>query len=195
VSPAADLIAALRPVLAAFDELGVASHVGGSVASSVQGVARATLDVDVVADLTAAHVGPLVAALRDAYYVAEDAVREAVLRRASFNVIHLETMLKVDVFVRKELPYDQQAFARRVPDTLGEGDDALSLYLATPEDTVLHKLYWYRLGDGVSDRQWRDVLGVLKVQAGRLDTAYLRRWAPALDVADLLERALAEAAD
>ncbi len=99
-----DLLAALRPVLQVLGGLGVRHFVGGSIASSAHGVARASVDGDVVAELGPAHVAPLVAALRDTYYVPEERIRDAVARRASFSVIHLDTMLKVDVFVSRDRP-------------------------------------------------------------------------------------------
>ncbi len=64
--------------------------------------------------------------------------------------------------------------------------------VASAEDTLLAKLEWYRMGGEVSERQWRDVLGALKVQAGALDLEYLHRWASELGVDDLLERALTQ---
>jgi hypothetical protein len=103
-----DLLAALGPVLRALGDLGVRHFVGGSIASSAHGVARASIDGDVVAELGPAHVAPLVAALRDTYDVPEERVREAVACRASFNVIHLDTMLKVDVFVSRDRPFDRR---------------------------------------------------------------------------------------
>jgi hypothetical protein len=184
----------MTPVVEALEALGVAYQVGGSVASSALGVARATLDVDLVADLRAEHVARLCAALDATYYVSEEAVRDAVGRRSSFNVIHLDTMVKVDVFVLKQRPYDQRAFGRRVADTLDEGAGARLFFLATAEDVILNKLEWYRLGGGVSGSHWDDVLGVLSVQAGRLDLAYLAEWAAQLGVGDLLERARVEVA-
>jgi hypothetical protein len=101
-----DLIAALAPVLQALRDLGVRHFVGGSIASSAHGVARASVDGDVVAELEAGHIAPFVAALRDSYYVPEARIGDAVARRASFNLIHLETMLKVDVFVSRDRPFD-----------------------------------------------------------------------------------------
>lgn len=130
--------------------------------------------------------------LIDAFYVDAESIRDAVQHRRSFNVIHLETMFKVDVFVRKQRPFAQAQFERRT-DQVVATDPERTAYVASPEDIVLSKLEWYRMGGEVSDRQWRDVLGVLKVQGERLDLAYLRRWADALKVADLLERALTEA--
>jgi len=189
---APDLYAAMAPVLAAFEQLGIAYYVGGSVASSVYGIPRATLDVDLVADLHADQVLPLVQQLQDAYYISEDAAREAIRDQSSFNVIHLQTMLKVDIFVRKARPFNAEAFQRARREQV---DDAggHTLMLPSPEDILLAKLEWYRQGNEVSDRQWSDILGIMKVQAEALDLEYARRWAGALGVADLLERALAEA--
>ncbi len=187
-----DLLAALAPVLRVLAKLGVRHFVGGSIASSAHGVARASVDGDVVTELAAAHVGPFVAALRDTYYVPEERIRDAVARRASFNVIHLETMLKVDVFVSRDRPFDRRAFERSRPTPIGGAGDA-TLPVSSAEDIVLAKLEWYRRGGEVSERQWTDVVGVLQASAGALDLPYLRRGSDELGVDDLLERALAEA--
>ncbi|HOG45663.1 MAG TPA: hypothetical protein PLJ35_14140 [Anaerolineae bacterium] len=185
-------IAAALLVIDALEALGVPNMIGGSLASAVYGVARSTLDVDLVADLPMEQVAPLAAALHDAFYLDVEAMRDAIRRQGSFNLIHLETMFKVDVFVLKRRPYDQAEFARRTEQVVATEPERTAC-VASAEDTVLTKLEWYRMGGEVSERQWRDVLGVLMAQEGRLDLAYLRRWAPPLGVADLLERALSEA--
>jgi hypothetical protein len=186
-----EILAAIAPVVEALEELGVAYHFGGSVASSVHGIPRLTIDVDIVADLRLEHVRPLVKQLEAEYYIDADAVRDAIRRRSSFNAIHLDTMLKVDVFIPKTRAFDQEELRRTRQEVLAEG--TRPFYTASPEDTILNKLEWYRMGGEVSTSQWNDILGVLKVQGTALDMVYLQRWAKALQVTDLLERALVEA--
>ncbi len=185
-------IAVTLLVIEVLDQLGVAYLVGGSLASTVHGELRTTLDADLVADLHPEHIAPFVKALASAFYVDEGMIREALDRRGGFNLIHLETMFKVDVFVPKLRAFDREQMRRRARHVV-VAEPELAIYVATAEDTILAKLEWYRLGGGVSERQWRDVIGVITVQAERLDTAYLRCWAPSLGVADLFEQALAEA--
>jgi len=183
-----DLILALVPVLEALRGLGVRHYVGGSIASSAHGVPRASIDADVVAELAPRHAAPLAAALRETYYVSEERVGDAVSRRGSFNVIHLETMVKVDVFVSRDRPFDRRAFERVRPATAEGGSE---IPVCSPEDTVLAKLEWFRRGGEVSERQWADVTGIFRATRA-LDEAYLQRGAAELGVADLLARALAE---
>lgn len=191
--PDPDLLAALTPVVEAFEALGVRYYIGGSVASSAHGMPRATLDVDVVAELRPEHVGTLVERFARSYYVDEARVRAAVARRRSFNLIHLATALKIDVFVSKGRPFDREALRRARQEALEESAPARRFFVASPEDVILAKLEWYRAGGEASERQWRDVVGILKAAGPALDHAYLARWAPALHVADLLDRALADA--
>jgi hypothetical protein len=186
---------ALDGVVAAFESMGVSYLVAGSVASMAYGVMRTTLDVDVVADLRVEHAQPLAAALADAYYADAEMIADAVRERASFNVIHLATMFKVDVFVLKRDAYDLQAFARAVRRQLEDAPGGPEVSVEAPEDVILNKLRWYDLGGRVSERQWGDLIGVLRVNAEGLDPAYLQRWARSLGLSELLELAQRAAAN
>lgn len=188
----ADLVAALQPVATAFDALGVRYFLGGSVASSAHGVARASLDADVVAELEPSHVERLARRLAAAYYVPIAQMRTAAAERRSFNLIHVATMFKIDVFVSKGRPFDRSAASRARPQAIGDHTHT-PFFVASAEDTILAKLEWFRLGGGTSERQWWDIVGVLRVGTD-IDRDYLRRWAEALDVTDLLERAFSDAA-
>lgn len=184
---------ALNPVIDAFEALGIVYYIGGSVGSSAYGIPRTTVDVDLVAILKAAQINPLYKLLQEAYYIDPGMVAQAIQRQSSFNIVHLPTMIKVDVFVVKSRPFDQAAFRRIRRERLEDSMGGREYSLASPEDIILNKLEWYRQGGEVSERQWTDVLGVLKVQSKSLDRAYLLRWAAQLGVADLLKRSLADA--
>jgi len=188
-----DILAALDPVVKVFEKIGISYYLGGSVASSAYGIARATLDVDLVADLSAQHVNPLTEMLKSDYYIDKEMILDAIKRHSSFNLIHLETMLKVDIFIIKDRPYDGVAFQRKRKDTLDEEQGAAEFYLASPEDIILNKLEWFQMGGKVSERQWHDVLGIMKVQRELMDKEYLRRWAAELGISDLLEQAFRDA--
>ena len=172
-----------------FDTLGIPWIVGGSVASSIHGIPRATQDIDLVADIRRVHAKRLADALEAEFYVDEDAILDAVLRRASFNLVHLDTMTKVDIFVPKGDPLSTAQIRRRQFVQVG-ATPAESLPVLSAEDVILQKLRWYEAGQRVSERQWRDVLGVLKVRAGALDEDYLRQQAADAGLGDLLQEAL-----
>jgi hypothetical protein len=182
---------ALTRLVERLDELSIPYAVGGSLASATHGEPRSTRDVDVLVALEPAKIEALVAALRGDFYVDRDSVREACQLGTSFNVIHLRLYLKIDVFVAGERLLDREQLARRV--AARPEADVRPVMVTSPEVIVLRKLDWRRHGGGASVQQWRDVLGVLKVQASRLDLEYLRQTARELGLADELEQALAEA--
>lgn len=180
---------ALETLVTVFKDLDISYRIVGSVASSTQGMMRATLDVDMVAALNVEHISQLGVQLKSQYHIDEELMREAVTRGASFNLIHLETMIKIDVFLLGERPYDRVSFARERLETL----DDFALSFKTPEDIILGKLEWFVQSDKTSERQWRDVIGLLKVQGSSLDFEYMRLWAKELGVEALLEQAFREA--
>ncbi|MEX2273374.1 MAG: hypothetical protein WD690_18030 [Vicinamibacterales bacterium] len=177
---------ALR-VTAVLDRLGILHTIGGSVAASFAGEPRTSIDIDIVAALPEPQIPALVAALGSDFYIDEDALRRAVRTRTSTNLVHHATQVKIDIFVAGGTPLDEQQLARRQAIDVGGGR---ILYVHPPEDILLQKLRWYREGGELSDRQWRDILGIVRTQGPRLDRQYLERHAPALAVADLLVCAL-----
>lgn len=187
-----DVLAAVEPVVDVLEALAVRYRIGGSVASSALGVPRSTLDVDVACELRMTHVAPFAARLIERYYLDEDMIRDAIQRQSCFNLIHLATMLKVDLFVRQDRPFEDAAFERVVRRPLDPTPGAREFDLTTPEDIVIHKLEWFRAGGGVSERQWRDAVGVLAIQRDVIDRGYLQRWADELGLAELLARAILE---
>jgi len=181
---------ALVPLVDAFLSLGIAYNIGGSIASMSYGVTRTTLDADLIAEIRNEHIAPLVERLQHEYYIDADMISDAVRGHSSFNVIHLPTMFKVDVFILKATDYDRQSFLRADLRALDIEPDSPLFFVESAEDVILNKLRWYRLGGEVSERQWDDVLGVLRVQSDALDMNYLRHWAGALGISDLLDSVL-----
>lgn len=175
-----------------FDSLNVPWVVGGSVASSIHGLPRSTQDIDLVASLGRIHAGPLSRALEVDFYVDRDAIVDACVRRASFNLVHYDTATKIDVFLPRGDRLSAAQLQRRQPWQVGEAATDV-LPVLSPEDVVLQKLRWFSAGGGVSERQWRDVVGVLAVRRGALDLDYMRGQAAGADLSELLDRALADA--
>ncbi|MEG4997709.1 hypothetical protein [Microcoleus sp. B4-D4] len=172
--------------------------VGGSVASSLLGENRSTQDLDLVIDLEARTAQRLIDAMSGEFYISDSAVNEAIAksrtapRESSFNVIYLPSMEKADIFVMSSDDHFSTSVMSRRQLYPISGLTEEGIYIYSPEDIVLQKLSWYKLIPGGSQKQWRDVLGVLKVQGERLDIAYLNQWALTLKLTDLLSGALLE---
>ena len=179
-------------VIEILEDLDLEYHLGGSFASAIHGVPRQTMDVDLVVALDADRTAALVQHLEDTFYVDLDVAVDAVGRRGSFNAIHLASGFKVDFFVKGEADYDDIELQRSVHVQIST-DPPRSAAVKSAEDTVLRKLQWYQAGGEVSDRQWRDVLGVMVANRGGLDQEYLDRWANRLGIEDLLRQAAREA--
>ncbi len=181
-------------VTGVFEKLGVPYLIGGSLASTLYGMIRTTQDADIVADMRMEHLEPFVSALQDDFYLDDEMITASIQRQSSFNIIHRETFFKVDVFIPRPRPFLQSQLARAQRQFFNfETVSPVSAKFASPEDTILSKLEWFRLGGEVSDRQWRDILGILKTRGDELDVDYLQQWADELKVRNLLERAMQEA--
>ena len=185
-----DPIAVALSVARVLDVLGIVHTTGGSLASSFAGEPRSTVDIDIVAAIEESHVAALVAALSADFYLDAGALRRAVRERTSANLIHQDTQLKVDLFVAGGTPLDAQQLLRRQEVDVGAGR---MLWVHPPEDILLQKLHWFQKGGEISDRQWRDILAIIRTQGTRLDREYVTRFAPLLGVGGLLARALQEA--
>lgn len=151
-----------------------------------------TLGIDIVADLRPHRIAPLARRLGPDFYFDTEHALEAIQRRSGFNLLHFASAIKVDLFLPQPIPFEQSAFAREHRIALDEPAPPQSIAFSTAEDILLHKQRWYELGGRVSERQWGDVLGVLRVQT-HLDRAYLRHWAEELGLRGLLEEAQREA--
>jgi len=152
----------------------------GSMASNFWGIPRTTHDLDFVVTYGPEKVAEIVAALEDGFFLDEASVRHACRAPYMFNAIDQRSALKVDFWTLRPEPFEQQSFGRRLRvDLFGE-----PAWIATAEDTLLHKLHWNRITP--SDRQLADAAGIVSVQGADLDRPHLERWARELDVEETL---------
>ncbi len=177
-------------VTAILEDLGIRYVIGGSVASSLIGEPRSTLDLDVMIEIDEPQLRSLLKRLGPDFYVDEESVFDALRSRSSFSAIQYATSMKVDFFLAEDAPFARRQMDRR---RAVHVDPGRTMYFYTPEDLIVRKLLWFRAGGEVSDRQWRDVLGILKALRSGIDLKYLRDAAEEVEVADLLRRALSNA--
>ncbi len=177
----------LFAIVSLLETAGIPLMLTGSHASSFRGRGRATNDADLVIDPTAEQLDRFLALLGSGYHASADAARDALRRRSLFNVIDLDGGWKADLIIRKDRTYSLEEFRPRRPGTV----HGRAIPIASPEGVILTKLERARLG--ASERQTEDALGVAVVQGANLDRDYLRKWAPALGVAEPLEELLRRA--
>jgi len=189
VTPPTEILVQVARLL---EQLGIPYHVGGSIASSAHGMFRATADIDVVIDPTAQQLTSLAEALEPDFDVSRSAMDEARASAGTFNAIHIETSFKVDFFIKGPTPFDAEELRRSIRQPIGDAAGS-AIMLKSPEDTVLRKLEWFRRGGEVSERQWQDVVSILRAAQGGLDDVHMDLWAARLAITDLLERARGEA--
>lgn len=172
----------------ALEENAVPYMVTGSLASSVHGVPRATHDIDVVVELTRDQLLALMHRFTEPDYDSNEEEALAAFRHNSlFSVIDRRGIWKIDFIFRKRRPFSKREFERRTKIDI----QGVQVYATTPEDILLAKLEWAKLGE--SERQIRDAAGIVQVQADKLDYQYVERWAAALDVEDQWFAVLAKA--
>lgn len=183
------LLELLVHVTQALEDTGAVYAVTGSVASSIHGEPVTSMDVDIVADLSANQGAQLARSVSGRLYADEDMLRRAAIEHSMANLIDPASGYKVDISVLKQTPYHEQVLQRRVRITHPDGK--ASFWVVSPEDTILMKLAWRK--ESRSQKQWANALSVARVRKNRLDWAYLRKWAGELGVEQDLDELLQEA--
>src|SRR5262245_20400295 len=177
----------LRDCLQRLNGVGVQYMLTGSMASNAWGIRTTTHDLDFVIQLPPTAKEALSKIFGGDYFLDPAMIDAAYRPPYQFNVIHIPSALKIDFWMLRPVPFEAEMFRRRLRHTI-VGEPA---WISTPEDVILHKLYWHTITP--SDRQLGDVGGVVAVQKAQLDEAYLRKWAKELGVIELLEEALSGA--
>jgi hypothetical protein len=183
-------IAVLEKLTDVLDRLNIAYVIGGSFASSAYGAVRFTQDADITVQSFSSVAEQLYEILKSDFYISKEAMYQALQSRTSFNIIHLTTAFKIDIFIQKENEFQIQmlSHSRKLP----LGESAKKVSFVSPEDIILLKLDWFRQSGCDSQRQWSDVQGVLAAQKENLDFEYLKNWAKKLGLNELLQKAISE---
>ncbi|MEM8529501.1 MAG: hypothetical protein AAGF95_01580 [Chloroflexota bacterium] len=182
-------LSAIIQVIETLDVLSIPYMLVGSLASTIHGEYRTTNDTDLVVLCTAHYAQPLVERLESSFLIRLPDVLDALTQTRQFSATHLSTMFRIDFFVRDSTPFAKMEFQRRQPVVIRENPPCTA-WVATVEDTILSKLRWYQLDSGVSDRQWRDIQTMVRVNEDMLDYTYLQQWGADLQVTDPLDAAL-----
>lgn len=184
-------LSVLSQVARALEHLNIPYVLVGSFASSMHGMYRSTADINILADIKVFQVHPLFEVLKEAFYVDEHAMRDAVAQRRSFKAIHFDSVFKVDVFVPKDDEFARAQLDRRQLRKISP-DTEEAVFVATAEDTILAKLRWYQAGEETSITQWNDVVGIIGTSRDTLNLDYLTDWSEKLGLTELLQKALDE---
>lgn len=173
-----DLRELLERIVPALERANVPFMVAGSFASAAHGLPRSTNDLDIIIDPTLEALEAFLAQLPpEVYYVDADVARDALLRRGMFNVIDHSTGWKIDFIFRRNRPFSREEFERRSTMSLL----GVEVGIASAEDTILAKLEWSKASGG-SERQRRDIAGIIATLGESLDLVYLGRWLRELDL-------------
>ena len=178
---------AFEPLRSALEQAEIRYAIGGSWASTAFGEPRFTNDVDILAEFTKEKLRRFLRYLPNTFYADEEEAIEALRSGRSFNVLDMPTAFKFDLFPSTAFPLGSQELDRAVR-LSGTGLSETPVPFVTPEDILLAKLHWFRLGGEVSEVQWRDIEGIVHGNAVILDWKYLQEGATKLRVSDLLEK-------
>jgi len=179
-----DELELIKEVASRLKEAGIEYMMTGSMALAVYSIPRMTRDIDIIIQVSPEDTARIVQLFQDDFYIDESSVRQAVQGRRMFNIIHNESVIKVDFIVRKDEEYRALEFSRRQQIDI----EGVSISVVAPEDLILSKLVWARQSN--SELQLRDVRQMLTT-INDLDNAYLDRWSEELGVEDMLEKARA----
>jgi hypothetical protein len=169
----------LKLVAERLERAGIAYMISGSIALSYYAEPRLTRDIDLVVELKLDDAERLTDLFAADFYIDPEAVRDAIAHDGMFNVIHYESVMKVDFFIRKDTPYRQEEFLRRCAIDI----EGMTLWFVTAEDLLLSKLLW--AAESRSEMQLQDVRNLMAAVAS-LDWTYIEQWAAELTVAELL---------
>lgn len=168
----------IKEIAKRLDHAGIPYMFTGSIAANFYTVPRMTRDMDIVVELKEADADKVYSLFGKDFYADKGMILEAIRKEGMFNIIHYQSVFKIDFIVRKNNPYRIEEFKRRKKITFEDAE----LYIASPEDLILSKLYWAK--DSMSELQLNDVRNLLKSVKG-LDEGYLKQWANYLGVGEI----------
>ena len=171
----------LKKIVEALENLRIPYLVTGSVAAMAYGEPRLTNDIDIVADINEKNIPGLIDSFPpDEFYLSADMIRQAIIHRGQFNIIHPVSGLKVDIFVKRDTPFEHSRFRRirRI-----QPAESYQANFAAPEDIIIKKMEFYQKGS--SEKHLRDITGILKISGPEIDYAYITEWSKNLGLTEI----------